>query len=532
MTNELSSVIRVRPKNSMRAGFKLLHTRDSDLDSGIYIRYKQESKLSSRVIVPYVKGHDLTSVIRVPFVNKLYGYFDLRARPIITLNLLPVMDAFVKQSALRFNYGKSGDLIIGYNKNDNDTYRSFLEFDVAQIPRNKQIISVKLKLYNPQLTYTEKQIDVYTVGSVWYENDITWVNQPNDKDFVTSVTVLGTPGTLEIDVTDAISRRVQGQEYTFGLLLKATQPYEDSIARFYSKEMGMNSPVLEVKYFGDILDELGFGDLTAKVTSRALSKHDLTSTIFTQGMNIGTGDLESIIAIKHDTLNSSIIVKQHSSINASLIVQHTWLSDIDSHIQISKAFVHSSLIVQQQDKHEIPASIIPRIKSTSNIELTITVNRPITESTIIVRQQDKLDIGSSIVVQYMQYTDMSSVLGVSKPNIFGTIFVQHVADRESTIIVRRKSTSMINALMTVMITDYKDLNLTMQVVHSNSIGASMLVVSGFLKSTIKVPYIEANDLNATLLPRLQFASDLVSQLIVISGSSGGGSGVGAYAYII
>jgi hypothetical protein len=120
----------------------------------------------------------------------------------------------------------------------------YLKFDISSIRKNAVINEAKLRLYVDDVSNAYK-INVYRVTSYWYENSLTWQNQPTinsttiSKGFSSSSKVW-----IEIDVTNFIGLWTSG--YTnYGLKLIA--PDETNEIWTNSRETS-NKPQLIIRY--------------------------------------------------------------------------------------------------------------------------------------------------------------------------------------------------------------------------------------------------------------------------------------------
>jgi len=135
--------------------------------------------------------------------------------------------------------------------------RSFIKFDLSNIPPGSVIDSAFIKLFMYEAPSSSRTMSVYRVtGSDWSESTIKWSNQPTADVFVTSVTVGINPNVwLILDVKGSVVKFASKDTYVpnYGWMLKDSAESAPSTIRFYmrSKEYDDPSkrPYLEVKYY-------------------------------------------------------------------------------------------------------------------------------------------------------------------------------------------------------------------------------------------------------------------------------------------
>ncbi len=109
------------------------------------------------------------------------------------------------------------------------TSRSFLQFDLSQIPVGSTINSAFLSLYgvpgsgNSQGSTGSNTCNLQRVTSAWDENTITWSNQPtatNQNQVTLNQSSSTTQNYLDVDVTNLFQDIVDNAGGNFGILIK------------------------------------------------------------------------------------------------------------------------------------------------------------------------------------------------------------------------------------------------------------------------------------------------------------------------
>ncbi len=151
-------------------------------------------------------------------------------------------DAQVVNTSSTSNYGDNESNVL-YNISGTTSW-FFLKFDISSIRQNAVINEAKLRLYVDNVS-NAYDINVYRVTSYWYENSLTWQNQPTinstkiSKSFSSSNKVW-----IEIDVKNFIGLWTSGYS-NYGLKLIA--PNNNSEIWTGSRETA-NKPQLIITY--------------------------------------------------------------------------------------------------------------------------------------------------------------------------------------------------------------------------------------------------------------------------------------------
>ncbi len=139
------------------------------------------------------------------------GYITAE-EPSTTITLMPVADARVKSTSPSNNYGTEDMLRLRDGSPDDDTYQSYLKFDLTGI-EDAPLGSVVLRL-----RVTDGSPDggtIYSVANSWAETGITWSNAPPLGGIPLGAAGAVTAGTmLEFDISGIVTGPAV---YSFGL---------------------------------------------------------------------------------------------------------------------------------------------------------------------------------------------------------------------------------------------------------------------------------------------------------------------------
>lgn len=209
-----------------------------------------------------------------------------------TLNVSDIGDAIVYQGSPIKNYGKTTFITVQGTTSFTD--RSFLLFNITDIPASSTISAATLKLYafktnlitNPKyyLVYNTSVLNASSNGP-WYEGslnginvvgagiglerNITWQTQPAVDTLQDNKSVNSTEGIwYSWDVTGAV-QGAYASGNNISLMIKENTENNASgrYIQFYSKEFGSNGPILEITYAPNASDcSLSCGDCDCNST--------------------------------------------------------------------------------------------------------------------------------------------------------------------------------------------------------------------------------------------------------------------------
>ena len=174
-------------------------------------------------------------------VNLAY-IMPVKATTTKTFTFNVIEDAYVHQYDPDTNYGTATNLDVASYTGGAE--RTFLKFRLNHTLFAATVKSAILKLYcyqTPNQTDSATQIVAQTVTDSWSETNITWNNQPSVSDVNVSVAEPSSEGWYSINITTIFK-----WNETVSFRLRYNNETEDSYSRFYSKEYGSNTPILEV----------------------------------------------------------------------------------------------------------------------------------------------------------------------------------------------------------------------------------------------------------------------------------------------
>ena len=201
-------------------------------------------------------GEGMRSFKIVFIVFLLSFIFSINLAFATTTSLYPIADSYVygyTSSNKNTNYGTSNYLYVGWGHCGNYHYRSYLKFNLNQLPNCIAINSAQLKLYPSYLRSCSsyEQFGVYSVSDSWTETGINWNNAPTNFNYVSQNSDCSENSYHSWTVTPAVVAEYSGDR-TLSLAVKRTSEDSDMrYKRYYSKEGTSNNnkkPKLVVDY--------------------------------------------------------------------------------------------------------------------------------------------------------------------------------------------------------------------------------------------------------------------------------------------
>lgn len=165
-------------------------------------------------------------------------------------------DAVVYEGDPDRNFGSHWEMGINYRDGFRD--RTFIMFDLRDIPPGSIIGSATLNIYMYDAPNSSRTLACYEVAKKWYEYSITWSNQPSATVFVASTSTGTKPKMLSLNVKDSVTKFASKDVFEYvpnhGWMLKDLDEgsgSEDDPFWMNSREHSdlAKRPYLEVKYY-------------------------------------------------------------------------------------------------------------------------------------------------------------------------------------------------------------------------------------------------------------------------------------------
>lgn len=167
----------------------------------------------------------------------------------------PSGDSVVYEGDPDRNFGSHWEIGVNYRNGSRD--RSFIIFDLSEMPPGSIISSATLNLYMYDAPNLSRMLACYEIIEKWDEFKITWNMQPTAPVFVTSISTGNKSKLLSLDVKGSVikftSKDVVNYEPNYGWMLKDLAEGSGSVdVPFWmcSREHDPSKrPYLEVKYY-------------------------------------------------------------------------------------------------------------------------------------------------------------------------------------------------------------------------------------------------------------------------------------------
>lgn len=526
--NSLTSSLIVSSRNKMEGTFIVYGVEDVDFPSSINPRVESYDDFDSLLNVPFQYTSDLVSVLRAPVYNKMEVIYDLEEPPVITSELSPIKDTFIRNFMPKVNFGTHGDLLVGSNS-QGEVYRSLLQFDISSIPNNKIIKQAELVLSISSVN-KKGDIQVSPVLQPWSEYGTTWDNQPPCGDYVSIGVNTDSSGSIRLDVTQLVVDWYEGNLTNNGIYLKALNELQKYYAAYFSRE-GAHPPKLVVKYYDPTVYSTGRSTLPSEVFIIGAGDSDLNSEVEIKAL-WHDADLDSSVyvnipyelpiqlTVSRPSLPSSLVVtvNEDSNLSSEMTVRVEWSSDTESSVSIRgnrETDFDSSVFVKHIDQSDLESELL----------IVNYVND--LDSTIKVRNQYNNDFDSAVFIKYPGMSDVDSELTVHVTNnIDSTIKVRVLDDNDldSTVTIHRKSDldgevmvyqkTELDSEMVVKYGDESNLNSQIYVYYKSDLDGILFVSSGQLRSELIVRGGGGSDLQSELFVVSVGDNDLGSQVVV------------------
>lgn len=453
--NDLNATMYVNPNGFMKAKAKSSPVFASYLNTNINVK------------IP----NDIHGNILIPFYGKMKTKINMLPSPKIIHNLTPTKDSFVNSGVSKLNYGDGQEILIGRLKNN--IYRSFMRFDIPKFPE-------ELKMYSAVLRLNVKEgnnvpFSIYEVDNNWFEQGITWDNQPNKLKSIYSGYTGSEREYIDINFDEIVLKWESNPELNNGFIIVSENENSESIERFTSKEYSIK-PILHIEYKDPNNYSAGIVDIESNIKISNFKSNDLTSLIKIK-LYYEIFDLISSINISRPNIFSKIfiLINGMNNLNSFLTVKNKGLKDISGYISTNKPQIPSKIKIRKNDVNKI-------------------------DSNITIRQNNINAIKSSV--------------GVNRQNINGYIKVYQLNNIYSSITIKSNVDNSLNSYISIIKYRDRDLNSSISVWEKSSISSSITVKSGYLASNIFIPFREKSDIRTNIKIQIFYINDIETTLTV------------------
>lgn len=208
--------------------------------------------------------------------NNMYGRVEIVEPPRIVHHITPVKDALVRKEAGLLNFG--GLSTLGIGKVGDDEYRSYLSFNIKEVPIERNIDEATLVLSSITETTEEFVLEIYETDNIWAEHTIRWDYKPEELyNHVATHTVYPGNRKIEIDLKEYFNEWYQSREERSFVIIAKYQSKHASILDLGSRE-SFNPPILRVAYY-EIPPNAGVTHLNASSIIKINEKDELDAHV-------------------------------------------------------------------------------------------------------------------------------------------------------------------------------------------------------------------------------------------------------------
>ena len=491
-TDELEARIRVRGYLNIPSSIKAVFPNRHDVEGSILPRVKFFNDLPTS-FKAVNRGNDyVPSSLTILPENRMKGIVDIVPPNIVTDVNEPVKDSYVRNEVPKLNYGFSQTIAVG-KQNSGEKFRTFLGFDITDIPEGQTINKATLRL--SYTNYPEINLLLKETGSNWEEFGITWENQPDGGNLVKdSFSVNDSEQYIEFDLTDYISSKYAKEEGLLDFLLRQSNEDVESFETFFTKESDY-APVLEVQYFTTEIPSFGRANRKSSIDVRYRGNSEITGEIVVKKIKdkddldsvvevvpYGIRELDGAIEVSAPDRESTLEVRRttESDLPSSISAVKYNVTEIQSIVTVHRSFALSSLYVKNREDIEGTLTI----KQTESYDVysygqVIAKERPAS-----IRVTPTSDIPSSVNARKNIPDDIDSFIAVSRDTVSGNLKVIPATDLESFIKVSREGSSEIDSNITV---------------SKGSLPSSFFVKYEFdIPSTLGIPFNNKEDIDTKL----------------------------------
>lgn len=491
-----------------------------DLDSSIWVPFTHYMPSSINI----THSSDLHCSIKIKPNNRMHGIVEVIPPTLHVNTSSSVKDAFVRSMYPRLNYGDKEELYIG-RQSSGDTFRTYLEFNVQNIEKFYKIKQASIQL-NTGLYTSGQEIGLYKVNDEWTETGITWRNEPEAGDLITTFTI--TSPVTEINILD-YAKEWQQEQGPVNLCLKAINEVGGELDSFASRETD-TPPQLVIKYTNPL--ELWYYnkcEIYGTMNVVGVNKKDLPSRLEIPNHNV-YGDLPSSIDVKYPyilpgeltvskvVLPGSVWPKVHKDLGSSLYVRFGAPFEMDSSINVNRKEIPGTIAVPW--RYDVPGDMTVRGFEHYNIPSFINVNRKEMPGSIhpIVHE----DVPSEIIARLKGEVDYPGWIGVSHKTLPGSVWPIEHRDTESQVLVRLKGKVNLPGSLKVRRPGVKDIPSKISVFWTRDTESSLSVrksvtedMAGWLGVNRKdlpahIVITYSDDLNSSIGARVRAKKDLPS----------------------
>ncbi|MNC05057.1 hypothetical protein D3C75_525150 [compost metagenome] len=151
-----------------------------------------------------------------------------------------------------------------------------------------------------------------------------------------------------------------------------------------------------------------------------------------------------------------------------------------------------------------------RVSKNDDILFKLAINQTKLFGTLDIIGVDSYDIVGNITVRRNSSNDIDSRVSISRNTLFSSAKINPVSQIECTIEIKRFSD--INSKMNILFRE--DLHCEIDIISINNINSTLYVNSGYLKSSLLIPYYDKDDIESIIKVKAIWIDELESSIFV------------------
>jgi hypothetical protein len=242
-------------------------------------------------------------------------------------------------------------------------------------------------------------------------------------------------------------------------------------------------------------------DITSNIGVKAIGKNDLVSKIF-----VSRNYLQSSIIVDRriNNFRSKIQVQGTNSRDINGLITVKQVYQLTTSIFINKVIVPSNIKVVHFS--DITATIRVRAIVNSDLPSNLFISRREINGNLNVRRSGRTQITGTMVIRQNDKKELLTNLFISRREVDSQITVKLISDISCQVEVKIPAKKDLNSKAYILFR--KDINSNVRVIGASILRSHIFVVSGYLKSFIRIPISAHKDMNSKVYIRVKFIMTL------------------------
>lgn len=522
------------PYNDIGARIAVRAATVDDLQSSI--NAYRVSLLPSQIDITFSDSSDFIGRIAVKAKTWMRSIIEINPPTKDKLNIIPVKDAFVRESVPILNYGTEVSMQVGYNPARSERLRSLLGFDLTQLKELADTIIIdKAELKLHYSSNSGVLFDLFNVEGDWTEHGVTWANAPivgtvvhydGFKDDVEHRTFV-------FDLTTLVKQLRELNQSSLDLYIKAIDETTRNLTIFTKEMGGEYVPQLEITYYDAVIKSFGRANRDSRIFVMHRDNKNLRSKMTVKKIPVDR-DLRSEIYVRRGDAKVGTITVSRPFMQGKLKARRSDYKENASSITVRVKEFHDftggSITVNKRNLlssmfvkywRDIPSVLMIRASDYDDLFSWFSVSAPSRPATVYVRPY--FDFPGSINLRQNENSELSSQLIPSFPSILGHIYIRFIKDLSSRIKVRKSDEKDIEALLaisrsningSIRVNPYELLMCSVEVRKEDrsELGGEITLSFPNLQSSVEVP--DRSDLCGVIVASMP--NDLMSNAYILN----------------